>query len=161
MFLAINMHKHIAQCVTLWGWHSGMSRSHLLHLSPSPSPGQCPTLRGWGCSHLTQHRLSPPPCPATYNPQNTPQALVLPSAKFTAAEAVERQLEALQQNDTPWPGHGIQLAYEWAYDVGGLDPSWYFGYPKDLYHFDHFQVRAAFTPGELPLRLTVVSMRRP
>jgi hypothetical protein len=28
--------------------------------------------------------------------------------------------------------------YEFAYDVGGLDPSRYFGFPKDLYHLDHF-----------------------
>jgi hypothetical protein len=28
--------------------------------------------------------------------------------------------------------------YEFAEDVGGLDRSMYFGYPKDLYHFDHF-----------------------
>lgn len=32
----------------------------------------------------------------------------------------------------------LQTAYEWALDVGGLDPSMYFGFSKDLYHFDHF-----------------------
>ena len=34
--------------------------------------------------------------------------------------------------------HGIQTCYEFAYDVGGLDPSMYFGFRKDLYHLDHF-----------------------
>jgi hypothetical protein len=34
--------------------------------------------------------------------------------------------------------HGLQTMYEFAEDVGGLDRSRYFGYPKDLYHFDHF-----------------------
>lgn len=34
--------------------------------------------------------------------------------------------------------HGIQTMYEFAEDVGGLDRSRYFGYSKDLYHFDHF-----------------------
>lgn len=28
--------------------------------------------------------------------------------------------------------------YEFGEDVGGLDRSQYFGYGKDLYHFDHF-----------------------
>ena len=28
--------------------------------------------------------------------------------------------------------------YEFGEDVGGLDRSRYFGYGKDLYHFDHF-----------------------
>ena len=34
--------------------------------------------------------------------------------------------------------HGIQVMYEFGEDVGGLDRSRYFGYGKDLYHFDHF-----------------------
>ena len=36
------------------------------------------------------------------------------------------------------PNHGIQTAYEYGFDIGGLDPSLYFGFRKDLYHFDHF-----------------------
>ena len=40
------------------------------------------------------------------------------------------QLEALQCNDEPWANHGVQTAYEFALDVGGLDPSWYFGFRK-------------------------------
>lgn len=48
------------------------------------------------------------------------------------------QLQALQKNDEPWMNHGIQTCYEFGYDIGGLDPSYYFGFRKDLYHFDHF-----------------------
>ena len=76
----------------------------------------------------------------SWNPQNTPSPLVLPSAEFTAEEAVNTQLTALMHCDEPWPGHGIQLAYEWGLDIGGMDPSLYFGFPKDLYHEDHFRV---------------------
>lgn len=36
------------------------------------------------------------------------------------------------------PNHGLQTAYEFGEDIGGLDPSVYFGFRKDLYHFDHF-----------------------
>lgn len=36
------------------------------------------------------------------------------------------------------PNHGIQTAYEFGYDIGGMERSRYFGYSKDLYHFDHF-----------------------
>ncbi|PRW57055.1 guanylyl and adenylyl cyclase family member [Chlorella sorokiniana] len=72
------------------------------------------------------------------NPQNVDNPQVLPSPDFSPEEAVRVQLEALQHNDSPWPHHGIQTAYEFANDVGGLDPSMYFGFPKDLYHFDHF-----------------------
>eukprot|EP00887_Chlorella_sp_A99_P005826 scaffold1.g5826.t1 len=72
------------------------------------------------------------------NPQNVDQPLVLPSPTLSAEEAVRVQLDALAQNDAPWANHGLQTAYEWALDVGGLDPSHYFGFRKDLYHFDHF-----------------------
>ena len=73
-----------------------------------------------------------------YNPQNTDQPMVLPSPRFTAQETVRVQLQALKDCHEPWANHGIQLAYEFGYDIGGLDPSMYFGYPKDLYHQDHF-----------------------
>lgn len=73
-----------------------------------------------------------------YNPQNTDQPMVLPNASFSAHETVRVQLEALKDCNEPWANHGIQLAYEFGYDIGGLDPSMYFGYPKDLYHQDHF-----------------------
>ena len=63
------------------------------------------------------------------------------------------QLEALQRNDEPWLNHGIQTAYAFALDVGGMDPSTYFGVPTDLYHFDHFM-------GKLAARLShVVNLR--
>ncbi len=39
------------------------------------------------------------------------------------------------------PNHGIQTMYEFGEDIGGLDPSLYFGFKKDLYHFDHYMVR--------------------
>lgn len=36
------------------------------------------------------------------------------------------------------PNHGLQTAYEFGEDIGGMERSRYFGYSKDLYHFDHF-----------------------
>lgn len=75
---------------------------------------------------------------AKYNPQNTEQPLILPNPSLNAIDTVKVQLDALQNCNDPWPNHGIQLAYEFGYDVGGLDPSMYFGYPSDLYHLDHF-----------------------
>ncbi|PSC72079.1 glucuronoxylan 4-O-methyltransferase 1-like [Micractinium conductrix] len=70
--------------------------------------------------------------------KNVESCQVPPSPQFNAEQAVRVQLDALAANNQPWPQHGIQTAYEWAVDVGGLDPSLYFGFPKDLYHFDHF-----------------------
>ena len=34
--------------------------------------------------------------------------------------------------------HGLLTMYEFGETVGGLDRCYYFGYGKDLYHFDHF-----------------------
>lgn len=62
----------------------------------------------------------------------------MPSPAFTPEQAVAAQLDALACNNSPWGNHGVQTAYEFAHDVGGMDPSLYFGIPKDLYHFDHF-----------------------
>lgn len=73
-----------------------------------------------------------------WNPQNTEEATVLPCPGFSAADCVAVQLDALADCDQPWPLHGIRTAYEFGYDIGGLDPSYYFGFRKDLYHFDHF-----------------------
>ena len=42
------------------------------------------------------------------------------------------------QKDTCRPNHGLQTAYEFGEDIGGMERSRYFGYSKDLYHFDHF-----------------------
>ena len=73
-----------------------------------------------------------------WNPQNTDQPLFLPSPEYSPAETVAIQLDALAKCDDPWPNHGLQLAYEFGYDIGGLDPSMYFGVRNDLYHQDHF-----------------------
>ena len=90
--------------------------------SPSPPPR---TPRSWRCL------ATPPP---SWNPQNCDQPLVLPSPQFSAEEAVRVQLDALANSDQPWASHGIQLCYEFGVDIGGMDPSYYFGFPKDLYH---------------------------
>ena len=76
--------------------------------------------------------------PPTWNPQNTDQPRVLPSPEFSAEQCVSVQLDALAACDDPWPQHGIHTAYEFGFDIGGLDPSMYFSFPKDLYHLDHF-----------------------
>ena len=78
--------------------------------------------------------------PPSYNPQNTDQPTPLPTPEFGAQDTVAVQLDALAQCDDPWMNHGIQLCYEFGYDIGGLDRSMYFGFPKDLYHLDHFMV---------------------
>ena len=64
----------------------------------------------------------------------------MPSPEFTPEQAVRVQLDALAVCDDPWPSHGIQTAYQFGLDIGGMDPSMYFGFPKDLYHEDHFAV---------------------
>lgn len=66
------------------------------------------------------------------NPQNTDSPRVVPDGERDCVEAVRVQLESLQNPNDPWPNHGIHMAYTYAYDVGGLDPSMYFGYPTDL-----------------------------
>lgn len=43
-----------------------------------------------------------------HSPQNTEDPLVGPTPSLTATEAVEVQLRALEDDDTPWPGHGVQ-----------------------------------------------------
>ncbi|GFR48818.1 hypothetical protein Agub_g10770, partial [Astrephomene gubernaculifera] len=82
-------------------------------------------------------KLSCAAAPA-WNPQNTPDPVVMPSPSFSPLESVEVQLKALRTNDDPWLNHGIQTAYEFAADAGGMERSRYFGFSKDLYHFDHF-----------------------
>jgi len=51
-------------------------------------------------------RSSPP---QKFNPQNTEDPLIVPSPSLTATEAVEVQLRALEKDDEPWPGHGVQV----------------------------------------------------
>jgi len=55
----------------------------------------------------------------------------------------------------PWcrPNHGIQTAYEFGEDIGGMERSRYFGYSKDLYHFDHFLGEAEIPPPPYSFRL--------
>jgi len=67
------------------------------------------------------------------NPQNTGNPVVVPEPDFDCIAAVQVQLHSLQNPNDPWPNHGTQMAYNFAYDVGGLDPSVYFAYPTDLY----------------------------
>jgi len=77
-------------------------------------------------------------CDPGYNPQNVNDPKVMPSPSFTPEEAVRVQLDALKSNDEPWTNHGIQTAYEFSEDAGSMERSMYFGFSKDLYHFDHF-----------------------
>ncbi|KAG2501655.1 hypothetical protein HYH03_000159 [Edaphochlamys debaryana] len=62
----------------------------------------------------------------------------MPSPALLPVETIKVQLDALAKNDEPWTNHGIQTAYEFALDAGGMERSRYFGFSKDLYHLDHF-----------------------
>ncbi|WZN64717.1 hypothetical protein HKI87_10g62740 [Chloropicon roscoffensis] len=53
-------------------------------------------------------------------------------------EIVAAQLEALRTPHEPRTNHGIQVMYEFCEGSGSMERSRYFGYSKDLYHFDHF-----------------------
>jgi len=79
-----------------------------------------------------------------FNPQNTENPVVVPDPSFDCIKAVEVQLASLQDPNNPWPNHGTQMAYNFAYDVGGLDPSMYFGFPSDLYVLTLQAVRSLF-----------------
>ncbi|KAK9818881.1 hypothetical protein WJX74_007479 [Apatococcus lobatus] len=76
--------------------------------------------------------------PPRESPQNVDEPVVLPSKDLSPEQTVQVQLEALQNNDHPWPSHGVQTMYEFGEDIGGMERSRYFGYSKDLYHRDHF-----------------------
>eukprot|EP00239_Pterosperma_sp_CCMP1384_P011032 CAMPEP_0197862994 /NCGR_PEP_ID=MMETSP1438-20131217/40147_1 /TAXON_ID=1461541 /ORGANISM="Pterosperma sp., Strain CCMP1384" /LENGTH=216 /DNA_ID=CAMNT_0043480731 /DNA_START=1 /DNA_END=651 /DNA_ORIENTATION=+ len=73
-----------------------------------------------------------------WNPQNVPTAKVRPSLEFSPEESVRVQLNAVADNNIPWDNHGIQVMYDFCEGAGGMERSRYFGYSKDLYHFDHF-----------------------
>lgn len=62
----------------------------------------------------------------------------MPSPTLSPREAVTVQLQAISNNDHPWQNHGVQTLYEFAEDCGSMERSRYFGFSKDLYHFDHF-----------------------
>jgi len=75
-------------------------------------------------------------------PQNTTEVLALPSPKLSPLEAVAAQLDSLSdpQLDTPWPLHGVAVAYAFCSDAGALELSRYFApMSTSLYHQDHFQ----------------------
>ncbi|CAG9460723.1 unnamed protein product [Pedinophyceae sp. YPF-701] len=72
------------------------------------------------------------------NPQNTPEPSVKPSPDLDAEGAVRTQLESLKDPHEPFTNHGIMVMYEFCEGAGAMERSRYFGYSKDLYHFDHF-----------------------
>mmetsp|Transcript_10484 Transcript_10484/g.36211 ORF Transcript_10484/g.36211 Transcript_10484/m.36211 type:complete len:257 (+) Transcript_10484:1399-2169(+) len=72
------------------------------------------------------------------NPQNVPDSEVRPSPAMAPEEVVAAQLEALRTPHEPRTNHGIQVMYEFCEGSGSMERSRYFGYSKDLYHFDHF-----------------------
>ncbi|KAL3684519.1 hypothetical protein R1sor_002541 [Riccia sorocarpa] len=70
--------------------------------------------------------------------KNEKSGLLGPSSEFTAEEAVLQQLEALSNNDEPYPDHGVEVMYRFA----GFDPfqrSQYFGPFFDLGQFERFR----------------------
>lgn len=83
-----------------------------------------------------------------WNPQNVPVAQVRPNLELSVEDSVRVQLDAIAQNNVPWDNHGIQVMYDFCEGAGSLERSRYFGYSKDLYHFDHFMggLRTSF-PG--------------
>ncbi|BBM97782.1 hypothetical protein MPTK1_1g08280 [Marchantia polymorpha subsp. ruderalis] len=75
--------------------------------------------------------------PATWSKGPKPR-IPGPSSELTAEEATLRQLEALSQNDEPYPDHGVEVMYRFA----GFDPferSQYFGPFFDLGQFERFR----------------------
>lgn len=72
------------------------------------------------------------------NPQNVPDPDVMPSVDLSPSDSVASQLRALMRVNHPRMDHGIQVMYVFANDGGGMERSRYFGYSKDIYHFDHF-----------------------
>ncbi|GMH41087.1 hypothetical protein BSKO_08997 [Bryopsis sp. KO-2023] len=96
---------------------------------PKPGRERCRRLnrdtRIWGAS-------------PNWNPQSVPDPKVMPSLDFGPEDCVKAQLDSMRSNDEPWPNHGLQTMYVFAEDAGGMERSYYFGFSKDLYHFDHF-----------------------
>ncbi|MEW5301660.1 MAG: hypothetical protein WDW36_004506 [Sanguina aurantia] len=74
---------------------------------------------------------------------------ILPSPAFSPEQCVRVQMDALCNNDEPWLNHGIQTAYEFGNDTGGMERSVYSGKLADLYHFDHFLGRFGTMRGAL------------
>jgi len=73
--------------------------------------------------------------PTTWTTPNKPLG---PTSYLTAEEATLTQLDALQNNDNPYPDHGVEVMYRFA----GFDPfkrSQYFGPFFDLGQFERFR----------------------
>lgn len=63
-----------------------------------------------------------------------------PSLKYNREEAIEMQLEALQNNNEPYFDHGIEVLYRFAgRHLDPFLPSNYFGRPLDLGQFERFR----------------------
>jgi hypothetical protein len=56
--------------------------------------------------------------PPRHSPQNTDDPVAAPAPSLSATEAVEIQLRALENDDSPWQGHGVQ--------TGEFDPPFFF-----------------------------------
>ncbi len=71
-------------------------------------------------------------CPSLYFAQECNAALdaVHVCGNCTAADHWHAMLDR--------PNHGLQCAYEFGLNLGGMERSSYFGLLRDLYHFDHF-----------------------
>ncbi len=61
-----------------------------------------------------------------------------PSYQHTHQQAVEVQLEALRNNDTPYIDHGIEVLYRFA-DINPFARSAYFGRSLDLGQFERYR----------------------
>lgn len=72
-----------------------------------------------------------------------------PSFEFSKEEAIQLQLDALKDNNKPYPDHGVEILYRFS----NLDPfqrSEYFGRSLDLGQFERFR-RVMHTPYYQPL----------
>lgn len=67
------------------------------------------------------------------NPQNTGLPEAVPSPEQSAPTAVCVQLDALANNNTPRPNHGLQVAYYFCGDAAPMERSRYFGPSKDIW----------------------------
>lgn len=77
-------------------------------------------------------------CAPKFNPQNVHDSSITPALELDALSCVEAQMEALRSPHSPRTNHGIEVMYAFCEGSGSMERSRYFGYSKDLYHFDHF-----------------------
>lgn len=72
-------------------------------------------------------------------PKNVEGAQLKPDPAYSAEASVKVQLDALRDNNAPYPDHGIHTLYEFCAGAGGMELSRYFsGKSSSLYHLDHF-----------------------